>query len=524
MNKFYGYVRVSTARQGDEGVSLQEQRSAISHYSERAGFQIVEWFEERETAAHVGRRVFTRMLKLLRAGKADGVILHKIDRGARNLRDWIELIALSEEGVDVRFTTENLDLRSRGGRLAADIQAVVAADYIRNLREETRKGFYGRLKQGILPLPAPIGYVDCGKGRPKEPDPVTSPLVRQAFELYASGRYGLDDLLAELHARGLRNRRGGYLSRHGLSVLLNNPFYIGLIRLKRTKETFTGAHEPLVSVSLFEAAQDVLRGRTPHRSGRTAHTFARLFACANCGYSVIAERQKGHLYYRCHTRTCKGVCVREDAIEGALLQRLDSTRIPEEHCPALDETVGALVSRAHEESRTKREGLGLELAATKERLGRLTDAFVDGLLEKALFEDRKAVLLQRQREIEDQLAGRGQDERDMPARVRDYLELAQTASILYKTAAPSEKRELVLVTTSNRTVCGKNVEVTLAPGFRLIAEYAKNAYGGPYRYEPRTLDELAQKIWAWVRENTDERLASYLSGLRPIRKGMRPAA
>jgi hypothetical protein len=44
---------------------------------------------------------------------------------------------------------------------------VVAADFIRNLREETKKGFYGRLKQGLFPPPAPLGYPGCGGGKPK---------------------------------------------------------------------------------------------------------------------------------------------------------------------------------------------------------------------------------------------------------------------------------------------------------------------------------------------------------------------
>lgn len=524
MNNFYGYVRVSTARQGEEGVSLQEQRAAIVHYAERSGFRIVEWFEERETAAHVGRRVFTRMLKLLRAGKADGVVLHKIDRGARNLRDWIELIALSEEGAEVRFTTENLDLRSRGGRLAADIQAVVAADYIRNLREETRKGFYGRLKQGIYPLPAPLGYLDRGKGRPKEPDPVTAPLVREAFELYATGNYSLCDLLGELHARGLRNRRGGRLTRNGLSVLLNNTFYVGLMRLRSTGETFPGIHEPLVSAALFEAVQDVFHGRAPHRIVWQPQLFTRLFACAGCGYSVIAERQKDRLYYRCHTRTCKAVCVREDTIERVLLQEFNSIKLNDEFCIGMHDAVSALASRTQEESRARHDGLQLELAATKDRLCRLTDAFIDGLVEKALFEDRKTALFLRQREIGERLAAGGHDDQAMVYQVRGYLELAQGASNLYEKGAPPEKRELVLITTSNRTVCGKNVEVTLAPGFRLIAEYAKNVNGSPYRYEPRTLDELARKLWTFVRANADNRLVSYLNGLRPVCKREERAA
>ena len=55
---------------------------------------------------------------------------------------------------------------SRG--LTADIQAVIAADYVRNLREECKKGIDGRLKQGLTPWAAPIGYLDQGGGKPPE--------------------------------------------------------------------------------------------------------------------------------------------------------------------------------------------------------------------------------------------------------------------------------------------------------------------------------------------------------------------
>src|SRR5579871_1200053 len=199
----FGYIRVSTVKQGQHGVSLQEQRDAILRYASHNGMEIISWFEEQETAAKRGRPVFTKMLKLLRQGKAKGVVLHKIDRGARNLKDWADIADLSDAGIEVHFANESIDLHSRGGRLSADIQAVVAADYIRNLKEETRKGFYGRLKQGLYPLPSPIGYLDMGSGKPKEPDPKTAPLVKRAFELYATGHYTLDTLPAELHTLGL---------------------------------------------------------------------------------------------------------------------------------------------------------------------------------------------------------------------------------------------------------------------------------------------------------------------------------
>jgi len=256
MRKLYGYIKVSTMKQGERGVSLQEQREAIKRYAASRGFIISDWFEERVTAAKRGRPAFTDMLKRLRARKARGVIIHKIDRGARNLKDWADLGQLIDEGIEVHFCNENLDLNSRGGRLSADLQAVVAADYIRNLREETRKGFYGRLKQGLYPLAAPLGYLDRGKGEPKELDPLTAPLTRHAFELYATGSYNLRSLQAELHRLGLRTKGGGRLSINGLSTILNNPFYAGLIRIRRTNETFQGVHEPLIGIRLNSPLTD----------------------------------------------------------------------------------------------------------------------------------------------------------------------------------------------------------------------------------------------------------------------------
>src|SRR5437870_7545177 len=221
MNQYLAYIRVSTARQGEQGVSLEQQRDAIALYAQRNHMDVAQWYEERETAARAGRPVFSQMVRQLRSGKARGVLIHKIDRSARNLKDWADLGEMIDAGIEVHFANESLDLNSRGGRLSADIQAVVAADYIRNLREETKKGFYGRLKQGFYPIRAPIGYLDQGKAKAKIPDPERAPLVQEAFKLYATGNYSLPRLLEEMDRRGLRNRRGGKQHLNGVSTILN---------------------------------------------------------------------------------------------------------------------------------------------------------------------------------------------------------------------------------------------------------------------------------------------------------------
>jgi DNA invertase Pin-like site-specific DNA recombinase len=315
VKSLFAYIRVSTAKQGEHGVSLQEQRAAIERYVLQRDLRIAEWFEEIQTAAKRGRPVLSRMLSLLKQGKAVGVVIHKIDRSARNLKDWADLGELIDRGIDIHFAAESLDLHSRGGRLSADIQAVVAADYIRNLREETRKGFYGRLKQGLYPLGAPIGYLDEGKGKAKTPDPIKAPLVRTAFELYASTRYGLDQLVEEMDRRGLRNRNGRRVTRNGMSVLLNNPFYLGVIRLQKTGETFSGIHTPIVTKAVFDAVQRILRGKTNTKCIVHDFPFRRFLRCGLCGQTLIGELQKGHAYYRCHTQGCATKTIREEIVE-----------------------------------------------------------------------------------------------------------------------------------------------------------------------------------------------------------------
>jgi site-specific DNA recombinase len=239
------------------------------------------------------------MLKALRARKADGVVMHKIDRSARNFADWAKIGDLADAGIDVHFATETLDFRSRGGRLSADIQAVIAADYIRNLRDETLKGMYGRLKQGLCPWGAPLGYLDNGKGKPKTPDPLRASFVRELFEL--------------------RNRVGKPVSLHGVETMLGNPFYCGLLKLRSTGEVFKGCHEPLIRPSIFERVQLIKSGKSGKKVTRHNHVYRGLFVCTDCRLAMIPERQKGRVYYRCHTPACVTKTVREDKIEAVVL-------------------------------------------------------------------------------------------------------------------------------------------------------------------------------------------------------------
>jgi DNA invertase Pin-like site-specific DNA recombinase len=500
MNSYLGYIRVSTARQGERGVSLQEQRDAITRYAERHELRISRWFEERETAAKRGRPIFNEMLRLLRNGKAEGVMIHKIDRSARNMRDWAELGELIDKGVEVHFVNESLDLASRGGRLSADIQAVVASDYIRNLREESRKGFYGRIKQGFFPLPAPLGYRDMGKAKPKELDPARAPLVRRAFELYSTANWNLHQLKDELHQLGLRNRNGGPVSVNGLSTMLNNPFYIGLIRLTKTGEVFPGVHVPLIGKSLFDRVQLVLRGKVNARAQTHDFQFRRLLRCATCNFALIGELQKGHVYYRCHTKACPTTSVREETVEGVFADTFESLYFDKDERAIVAEELSEMKEDLMNKWESQTNAMRLRLAQLKERLDRLTDAYIDRLIDRQTFETRKASILEEEKALQEKIS---QPRHATIVRLKRFLELAGDAYLLYKSTLANEKRDLVRIATSNRKVSEKNVVITLKPPFQEVANRFDSTNCRAYRDRPRTLKKMLYKLADWFTANPE---------------------
>lgn len=467
MKPCYGYIRVSSQKQG-EGVSLEAQKDAITEFASRENLTITKWFEEKETAAKTGRRVFNDMIRELKRGRAAGLIIHRIDRSARNFLDWGRIGELSDKGIDVYFATESLDFRSRGGRLVADIQMAVAADYCRNLSIEARKGINGRLKQGYYPFYAPLGYQNQGGGKLKTLDPLRAPQIRQLFDLYLTGDHSIRSLHAEMVNRGLTTRGGKPVSRRTIENILQNRFYCGLTQNGRTGEVFQGKHEPLISVADFERIEAIKAGRYTKKKTKHEHLLRKLFHCAECGTLLTPERQKGHIYYRCHTSDCVRQTAREELLEAAVYQGLGQLQFTAEDIEIMRAKYETwdMPARLEEE----RQNLELRLADAKDRLDRLTDFLLDGTL------DREAYAMRREK-LQIEIAGLTEDlgnvaERDVSAEdIEEFFELMKSLAALYALAKPPLKRGIVENCFSNRTWNGKCVE--LKPSDRLVQARAE---------------------------------------------------
>ena len=476
MKNYFAYIRVSTIKQGEKGSSLQEQRAAIEYYAAKHRLSIFAWFEEQETAAKQGRTVFRRMLYELKKGRVSGLIIHKVDRSARNLSDWAELGALMDSGIDVHFAHEGLDLTSRGGRLSADIQAVVAADFIRNLRDEVKKGLYGRIRQGIYPFKAPVGYQNNGKGQLKTIEPVQGNLVRQAFELYATGEFGLHRLRAEMTERGLRNQNGLPFYTGSLGKLLRNRFYYGAMEIKGV--VYEGKHQPLISKALYDTCRAHAEGRlvSATRVWRgKSYRYRGLVACKSCRSRMTVETQGGFAYYRCRHSNCRGVCINEEYITLELNRALSYLPTPPMLTSFLFEAFEIAESQKHAFTKNIVEMLQLQLKQNESREERLIDALIDGTIEKKSYETKKNVLLNERISIGEQLKDLKYENfaRESMEKFAEVIKSLQNMAYFKNEA---NTNEIMKIASPKILISGKTVEIQWSKAIAMLLDVGGYSY------------------------------------------------
>ena len=281
------YIRVSTKEQ-TENLSLPTQLRACEEYCRREGYEILERFkEEGESAKTTDRSELQRLLAYCRTnkGKVHFVVVFNLTRFARDKYDHFALRShLKSLGISLRSATEPIDDTSTGKLMEGVLAAF--AQFDNDVRSDrTRAGMQAALRLGRWTFLAPLGYLNAPRamGESLMPDPERAPIVRRAFEEYATGRSRSSKILQRHRAWGLTNRRGQPLRSQAIGMLLRNRLYVGIVDVPefgvREKR---GDFEPLISEEMFYSAQAVLSGRRAghrHCSNRT-----RTSRCAaSCG-------------------------------------------------------------------------------------------------------------------------------------------------------------------------------------------------------------------------------------------------
>jgi site-specific DNA recombinase len=333
MHRAVVYARVSTDKQAKQQYNLPTQQKKLNGYCDRSGLPVIREFVDRDSARTDDRPAFQEMLQFCRKNRTrvTHVIVTDLSRLARNVVDQGTTIAeLRRLGITLVSVDEpNLD-DTAAGKLSANLLGAINQFFSDSLSERTKYRMKAGFLSGRFLHNAPVGYLNVEKNLARDPE--RAPLVKKAFELFASGNYATGDAVLKLvTGLGLRTRKGSPMTKQSFARMLQNPIYAGW--LVSGQDRVRGAHEALLSDSLFQSVQDRLNGKsTPHKALNEDFPLRGIVCCARCGNKLTAGFVKGrkekYPRYWCWNKECRGVGVSRETLEGqfiAILERIQPT-------------------------------------------------------------------------------------------------------------------------------------------------------------------------------------------------------
>jgi hypothetical protein len=253
------------------------------------------------------------------------------------------IATLKQLGIRLESVDEQITDDSAVGQLTRNIIGTLNQFHSDSLSEKTRYRMKAVVNAGRFPWPAPIGYRNEDKRLCIDPE--RAPLVREAFDLVASGRFPSGDAVLKLiTSMGLTTKKERPLSKQSFARMMSNPIYTGWIATGG--ERVRGNHDPLVSNELFQAVQDRLNGKSrPHKKLNEDFPLRGVIRCAKCGGHLTAGWAKGrtlrYARYWCWTARCRAVGVSRDKLEGQFTNLLSRMQPSAEALAQLPERVAA---------------------------------------------------------------------------------------------------------------------------------------------------------------------------------------
>ncbi len=403
------YARKSTEEDDRQVLSIEAQFAELKEFAAKEKLDIVASFHEAKTAKEPGRTVFGEMVSFLESGKAEGIISWNPDRLARNSVDGGKIIHLVDRGIikSLKFPTHWFEPTPQG-LFILQIAFGQSKYYVDNLRENVKRGLRQKIRNGVWPSKAPVGYLNNPKTRGVDVDPEKATKVKQAFELYAGGKHTVSSITEWCHTNNLLSRSNQKIQYSKVYAFLQNIFYVGL--MKYGGEVHEGKHEPLISKKMFDKVQEILKEKgKPRRTKKYHFDFLGLMKCP-CGASITAEykRKKSgreYVYYRCTKK--KGACgelfLRDTLLAGQIRNYLLKISLSEVEFEKAIAQLELEYTRDTESFQTTIQNLNAEFTKTETMLEKLLDAFLSNVLSTGEYAAKKEKILARKLELKEKI-------------------------------------------------------------------------------------------------------------------------
>ena len=392
------YCRVSTKEQ-TKNLSLPVQRKACTEFCQRQGWKVGKVFVERgESAKTIDRTQLTRLIEYCRDNrdKVEVLVVYSLDRFARNNYDHYTIRALlASFGMTLRSVTQPID-ETPTGKLMEGMLAAIAQFDNDQRAEKTSLGMKEAMRRGRWPFPAPLGYrnVRTKNGhKTLEHDADRAPLVRRAFELFATGIYSKVEVLEQVNLLGLRTTRGNALSKQSFGRMLQHPLYMGRVRNDEWGIDEVAEFSPIVDEHTFFRVQAALRDSElvgkPKTRNHPDFPLRRFVRCAHCSTPLTGSKSRsrtGRRYAYYHCAGCSELRVRKEALEEEFQQLLELLKPRDEYLEALRESVLEVWHERQREVEAAAPIIRKQLEKLEQKKQRLVQAYLyDEVIDEATY-------------------------------------------------------------------------------------------------------------------------------------------
>jgi len=471
--KYIIYARKSTEEDDRQILSIEAQLVELKEFAAKEKLEIIASLCEAKTAKEPGRIKFAEMLSLIEKGKADGIISWHPDRLARNSVDGGKIIHFVDRGLikSLKFPTFWFEPTPQG-LFMLNIAFGQSKYFVDNLRENVKRGLRQKIRNGVWPGWAPVGYLNNPKTRMIDIDKEKSGKVKKLFELYSTSKYTLKSLANWCKEKGLRGNLGKEIVISNVQKILTNPFYIGLMKYRG--EIFEGQHEPIISKKLFDKCQEVMSKRGKVQEVRK-HNFAflGLLKCASCGASITAEIQKGHNYYRCTKK--KGLCqekhyLREELLSEQVKSFLQKVSLSSQDTEKVLAALEAEQEKAKQQTQSKVESLKEQLKQVEIKLGKLLDIYLADALSTEEYSAKKQELLSQKVRLHEKITDFEQKGLSWLEPAREFVLSLNQATKLVKTENKKEMTTFLKNIGSNHILQNRQLIFLPKTPYNLVAE------------------------------------------------------
>lgn len=291
INKAALYERVSTLEQALEGYSLGAQDDKLTKHAEYMGYEIFDkYVDDGYSGSSLNRPAIRRLIGDIENARVNTVLIYKLDRLSRRVKDVLELVELFESNnVTLYSLTENIDLSSPFGRAALKMAATFSELERENIIERTAMGRVAKTKNGYYSCHGkpPFGYDYDPTNKVISINEIEADIVRDIFERYIGG-YSLrklNDYCAE------RYRLPYFKNEMACKSIIHRPIYAGYIDFKG--ELITAKNiEPIINLNMFLEAQDCAKShKTRHVHDNLPYLLTGLLYCGKCGNKYVGKRR-----------------------------------------------------------------------------------------------------------------------------------------------------------------------------------------------------------------------------------------